>query len=109
MKMHNDTDQRKQQTARTGGASASSVQRLVRHPDSLMLDWVALYVTEINTIVSKNGEKIEMLASDEDDCIAITRRAKTAGEAFRKCVREGMTQMPNDKLSHSAAKTKGAP
>jgi predicted RNA-binding protein YlqC (UPF0109 family) len=72
--------------------------RIVRHPDSVMLDWVALYVTGINSLdENKGSETIELLASNEDNCIVITRRGKTAIEAFRKCVKDGMTEMPNDK------------
>jgi hypothetical protein len=61
-----------------------------------MLDWVAQYVTEINTLDVKTGEKVELISADEDDMIITTRRGKTVIEAFRKCVKDAMREMPND-------------
>lgn len=59
-----------------------------------MLDWIALYVTEINTLASKRGEKVELIAADTDDMVIIRRTGKTMPVAFRKCVTAAMKQLP---------------
>lgn len=66
-----------------------------RITDSTMLDFVAEFVTQINSLPCDRGERVEVLASDEDDCICITRRGKTTIEAFRKCLKAAMQEMPN--------------
>lgn len=59
-------------------------------PDQ-MLDWTAVYVTEINSLQSEKGEHIELIAaSGEDESIVVRRKAKTAKEGFRKCLRYAM-------------------
>lgn len=81
---------------------------MVRHPDSIMLDWVGEYVTEISSLKVKKGEMMQLSASDEDDSVLITRRGKTDVEVFRKCVKAAMKQiprMPNAEPSERARKT----
>jgi len=71
--------------------------RNAKPTDSQMLDWIALYATEINTIVKKSGAKyetVEIVASDEDDLIVVTRKSKGVIEAFRKCLKAAMKQLP---------------
>jgi hypothetical protein len=64
--------------------------------DTQMLNWVAEYVTEINSLeTSKRGEKVEIISSDGHDTILTTRSGKTTAEAFRKCVRAAMRELPS--------------
>lgn len=57
-----------------------------------MLDWIADYVTQLNSLeCGKPGHyKLEMIASNGEDLIIVTRVAKTSQEALRKCVTAGM-------------------
>lgn len=59
-----------------------------------MLDWIAVYVTHINTLESKRGRKLEVCAADDDDAVVVTRWALNESEALRKCVVAGMKQLP---------------
>ena len=63
--------------------------------DSDMLAWIALYVTEINSLVCKRGQKIEMVACDSAGFkILIRRTGRTHLKAFTACVQAGMKRMP---------------
>ena len=63
-----------------------------------MLDWVASFVTEINSLVSKKSRVIEMVAEDQtsmkEQMIIETCTGKTDADAFRKCVVKGMKKYP---------------
>lgn len=59
-----------------------------------MLDWLAVYATEINSLHSQDGENIELVASDDDNMIVVTRKGKTLEESLRKCVAAAMKQLP---------------
>lgn len=63
-----------------------------------MLDWIALYVTEINTVLLNSGEVVEVCAADDDHAIVVSRRVETRRgpdypKAFRQCVIAGMKQI----------------
>jgi len=68
-----------------------------------MLEWVALYVTEIIPAAKKKGFKhtIQISASDDtpgnEASLVITRGGPTIPAAFIACVRAGMRQihLPN--------------
>lgn len=60
--------------------------------DTEMLNFVGLYVTDINGIESKIGEEIEVIAQNDDEMIIVRRTKGTALVAFRECVIEAMRQ-----------------
>jgi hypothetical protein len=67
-------------------------------PDE-MLDWVAMFVMEINALESQGGEEIELIAADGGHKITVTRFLATRSgnnvpKAFRECVVDGMRQIP---------------
>lgn len=64
--------------------------------DSEMLRWVALYVTDINSLNGRRGERVELISADDAGAsmIIVARSGKTIEEAFRKCVIASMKQMP---------------
>ncbi len=61
--------------------------------DTQMLNWVAKYVTEINTLDAK-GKFVEVVCADQDKLVVIKRRGKNTVAAFRKCIEEAMKQLP---------------
>lgn len=66
-------------------------------PDE-MIDWIAMFVTQINSLEAPNGETIEMLAADGANAIVVTRTVETRNgpdyfAAFRECVEDGMKQI----------------
>lgn len=75
---------------RSGGASRRSVQRRVRHPAEIMLEWVAEFVTEINELESKKGFRVEMIAEDSEEMEIIRRTAGTRVDALGACILAGM-------------------
>jgi hypothetical protein len=81
-----------------------AVQRLVRHPDSTMLDWAAEFLCEINTVTTGNPtakdwqpkkDKLEINCKSETEDILVIRGGKTYGTALRECLKAAMRRMPN--------------
>jgi hypothetical protein len=69
-------------------------------PDA-MLDWLAIYATQINNLEAPEGESVELLAADGPNSIVVTRRVETRRgpdypKVLRECVAEGMKQIPLD-------------
>jgi hypothetical protein len=61
------------------------------HPDTSRLNFVAEYVSEINTISVKKGARVEMIWNPVTDETEITtRNGSDVAEAFRKCVNSAM-------------------
>jgi hypothetical protein len=61
--------------------------------DTIILNWVAEHVTEINSLTYKRGEKVEVISADGDTKLLTVRSGKTVVEAFRKCVRDAMREL----------------
>lgn len=63
--------------------------------DTDLLNWVAIYVTELAELHCKKPRHttVEMIARDGDAfCLVVKRTARTPELALRKCVRYGMTK-----------------
>jgi hypothetical protein len=65
-----------------------------RRDDTDRLNWVGLYVTEINSVVTKPGEKVELIwwSDTEKDNKLTVRRGKTMAEAFRNALEAAMNE-----------------
>ena len=65
-----------------------------KYTDTELLNFVALYVQEINTLECPKGENVEMVYyPTDDDMRVIRRKGGTELEAFRKCVAEGLSHI----------------
>lgn len=80
----------------------------IQSPAETMLLWVAMFVTQINSLPSKRGERIEILAADDNTAIVVARTGIDHMDAFSRCVMHGMKQIPlPDRLRRSAAHRQG--
>jgi hypothetical protein len=76
---------------------SSPLAKCVAWSDSKMLDYVAEYLTGINTLFVKGKRlvnTIEVVICSDDSMVVIRRTGKTEREAFRKCLRAAMKQIP---------------
>jgi hypothetical protein len=70
--------------------------------DTLLLDWVSTYVTEIQSLKSPKGHRVQVTAQHvekgQDFAEMATRSERTEPLAFRACVRALMKKLPPVKV-----------